>query len=399
MSCLSCNSKFEKNLINFGTNAKSSEFVRNTRELKKIKKYKTVVGVCKKCKLIQLKQPINFQEIVPSKRWIINKEEDKHHKNFVNILKHRKIFKKDSKILIISNYDEFFQKNLRLQGFKKVFKLNIKNHFNIIDKNFFRQEVIQHHLNFINSIKLVNKLGKFDVIVCTKLLEHTQNFKNFFNFCNNVLNKNGKLIIDVPDSSKSLLQGNPMLIWEEHISYFTRNSLINTLTFHKFKKEYLKIYNYKQEDVIVGIFVKSNNDSFHRVEKKNFFKIFKKKILAKKKITKKIFNDFKLQNKTIFLFGVGHNAIFFLNYFEIKKFINFVIDDNKNKIGLYIPFTKIIIKSSEYLEKIKNKKSICFLSLNIELEKKIINSKKKIFNKNCNFFSVYSDSPRYFLNK
>ena len=399
MSCLSCNSKFEKNLINFGKNSKSSDFVSNIRESRKIKKYETVVGVCKKCELIQLKKPINFQKIVPSKRWIINKEENKHHKDFVNILSHKKFFKKDSIILIISNYDEFFLENLQSKGFKKLFKLNIKNDFNVLDKNFFRQEVIQHHLNFVNSIKLIKKLGKFDVIVCTKLLEHTQNFKNFFNFCNNILNKNGQLIIDVPDSSKSLLQGNPTLIWEEHISYFTRDSLMNTLEFHKFKKKLLKVYPYKQEDVIVGIFTKSHKSNLSGVKKRNLFKIFKTKISIQKKIVKKIFQELKSQNKTIFLFGVGHNAIFFLNYFGIKRFIDFVIDDNKNKIGLYIPFSKIIIRSSKYLKKIKNEKAVCFLSLNIELEKKILDSKISFFNNGCDFFSIYTDSPRYFLKK
>ena len=79
----------------------------------------------------------------------------------------------------------------------------------------------------------------------------------------------------------------------------------------------------------------------------------------------------------------------------VPKFINFAIDDDKNKLGYYIPGSKIKIKSSDYL---KNKNiDLCILGMNFESEKKILRKYEAFLKNGGKFVSIYPSS-KYAIN-
>ena len=264
MNCRSCKNSLKGEKISFGKNYQSSLFEKNIKRFKKNKKIQVSLIECKKCNLIQLYKAINYKRIIPKKKWIINKEEDKHHENYLRILLKKKLISKNAKVLFLSIYDDKFFEFLKKKGFKNLIKLDLRKFLKTNSRDYYRQEFIQNFLHFKIANKIFQSKGLFDLIIGSKILEHTQNIKNFFVFCKNILNKSGFLIIDVPDCEKSLLQGNITMPWEEHISYFTTDTLNRTLALHKFKKIYFKKYHYKQENALVGLY--QNKD---RVDKKN----------------------------------------------------------------------------------------------------------------------------------
>ena len=279
MNCKSCKNSLKGEKISFGKNYQSSLFEKNMGSYKKNKKIQVSLIECKKCNLIQLYKAINYKRIIPKKKWIINKEEDKHHENYLQKLLKKKFINKNAKVLFLSIYDNKFFEFLRKKGFKNLQKLDLRKFLKTNNQDYNRQEFIQNFLNLKTARKFFLSEGSFDLIIGSKILEHTQNIKNFFTFCKNILKKNGFLIIDVPDCEKSLLQGNITMPWEEHISYFTTNTLNRTLALHKFKKINFKKYHYKQENALVGLY--QNKDRMNKEEivfKKNkHFDLFKKK--------------------------------------------------------------------------------------------------------------------------
>ena len=97
----------------------------------------------------------------------------------------------------------------------------------------------------------------------------------------------------------------------------------------------------------------------------------------------------------ITLFGAGQDTCAFLNYFNISDHIDYVIDDNINKTGLFMPKSKTPIVSSEVLE---NKNiSLCLLSLNPINEEKVIEKLRKFKHLDGRIHSIFPHSKYSFL--
>ena len=66
----------------------------------------------------------------------------------------------------------------------------------------------------------------------------------------------------------------------------------------------------------------------------------------------------------IVFYGAGHLSVILIKSLNIENFIECVIDDTKQKQGLYLPGTSLLIKPSEFLE--NTSISMCILSLSVE---------------------------------
>ena len=82
---------------------------------------------------------------------------------------------------------------------------------------------------------------------------------------------------------------------------------------------------------------------------------------------------------------------------KLEDYISFVVDDNPNKLGLFMPKSKIPIVSSKELY--NNKISICLLSMNPLHDEKVIFQLKKLENNGVQIKSIYPTSQYYFLNE
>ena len=126
MHCKSCRSKLSKNKFFFGKNYQSNIFEKKKIFYKNYKKINLILAECRYCNLIQILKPLNYKEIIPSKKWIVNKEEDKHHKNFVEFLGKKNILKKTHKILLLSQYDSKFFEFLKKKNYKSLYNLDLR---------------------------------------------------------------------------------------------------------------------------------------------------------------------------------------------------------------------------------------------------------------------------------
>ena len=394
MSCTSCRSKLSQNHINFGRNYKCSDLLKSTNDIKNFKKYPISLSFCSYCHLVQLKHSIKFKDIVPKINWMKNKEEDSYHASFIDHLIKKQKLKKKINILAISPYDQSYVNELKKKGFRNIKMLSLKNDLEVKNQYYDRQEVIQNFLNDKRSVFFIKKKQiKFDLIICSKLLEHSQSVKKVLSFLSKILSPYGQILIDVPDSFKSLKQGNISMVWEEHKSYFTYKTLINTIRLNGLKKVLHKRFIFKQEDNLVFIVKKKASIKNTILKEKSFFLDFKKKQENNLYALLRIIKKFKKKNYTLLIFGGGHNSIAFVNYYKLKKYINFVIDDDKRKKNLIIAGTKIKINNFDFAKKYFDK-IIFFLGTNIKSEKKIKEKLKTI--KESKVFSIYPDSGLFY---
>ena len=392
MPCISCSSALNKEKFNLGKQTKCNSFFKNKAEYNKLKKFRIAIGSCKKCSLIQVLRPINYRDLIPKYSWMTNNEEDSYHENYIKHLLKKKILKKNFKILGVSNFDKTYLKILRANNFKNIKTINLRKDLNVLEKFSHRQEVIQNYLSEKNIKNFTKINGKFDLIVCSKLLEHTQNIKSLMNFFKGIMKENSLILIDVPDSKKSLEQGNVSMIWEEHISYFTPKTLHNTLSINGFKKKFSKIFFFKQENNLVFL-CKKNLKKGYLYNEQKLLPIFKKKTNI---IKGKLIRTLKNLNKNNFInviYGAGHNSIAFINFLDLSSLISYIVYDDPRKKNFKVTSNKISVKSFNYLKQ-KNKKFAFFLGTSIKSENKIKKTVSQI--QKFKLFSLYPDSKLFF---
>jgi hypothetical protein len=280
-------------------------------------------------------------------------------------------------------------------------QLNQIGFSNIID---FKNEVpttigvaeIQKDLSNLNLIKEVRgAYGTFSLLLVNRILHHVHDLKSFFKSMTNMLDDDGYAVIEVPDCNRGFNSFDYNIIFDEHVAYFTEQSLRNIIKENGFEIVKFKSYSFPFEDALVAIIKKSNNSHFS-VSKKivsKEIKLFNDFVFNFNK-QKKIINSFFLKKSnegSITFFGAGHHGITFVNIMKIKKYVECFIDDVIEKQKLFIPGSYLPIYSSSYLK--NNKVSTCIISVSQENEELVFNKIKSVLDKTANIFSIFPDSP------
>ena len=107
---------------------------------------------------------------------------------------------------------------------------------------------------FSKNIDQIKK--KYDVFVCRQVLEHIAEPQIFLNQVYNLMNFGGLGLIEVPNGFKALKDKEPWNFFQDHIQYYSINSLVelanecgfNVISCNStFKDNYLEIFLYKDK--------------------------------------------------------------------------------------------------------------------------------------------------------
>ena len=295
----------------------------------------------------------------------------------------------------LSMYDKKVYDSVNKSLGSRVVLLDSNKDLGILNTNP-NQALIQEKINITKAKQLSTYLGKFDVIVNCRVLEHANDFNSFIKGLTQLLKEDGKIIIEVPDSSKSLLQGDVAMLWEEHTYYFTPESLRLELDSHGYSSERYIIYNYPQEDALIGIFSRNCKPNIEKIKSSPPFgeyaiaEIFKKKVEFLQSELNNYLSSLKDKFGDIVIFGAGHRAIMFINLLGVSNLISFVIDDDPNKNNLKIPPAGIDIKNSK--EKNINDIGVCIFAISLNAEQKVKKILRKKINRELKYFSISPDS-------
>ncbi len=397
MSCKICKQNTKK-IISFGRFPVSHNF-KNKHQ--KDKKNSLGLSFCKKCNLVQLQKLFPLKDLKPKFDWINYNEPEEHLDKLVKKIIKLKNIDKNSIISGVSYKEKTTLDRFKKKGYRNIWSLNMKKDLNIKSSKF-NLETIQDRIAKADIDKILQKNKKSDVLIARHILEHSYKTIQFINSLKKLVNDNGYLIFEVPDCSDGLKNRDYTTIWEEHVLYFTKNSLKKLLRDQGLKVCYFEIYKYSYENVIIVIAKvemnklilskKNRNKTTNITYKSQISFTYKNLLKDRTKIRNKILNQRKKKFK-ICMFGTGHSACMFLNLLNIHDLIDIVIDDDRNKTGYYLPNSKLKIQNSSILNEID--KVMIILGVNSQSEKKIIEKLKK-FNSKILLHSVYNKSKYSF---
>lgn len=221
--------------------------------------------------------------------------------------------------------------------------------------------------------QILDEQGAFDIIFCRHVLEHVPDPVAFLEACIKVLNNDGILVVELPNVDEGFKSSNPVIIWEEHVNYFT-----NSFLKHFFKALGFSIL--ATRDYVYGgganawVLKKTSNPNLallNSVKNEDEYGQFysNTQLLAEKTI--QLFSQAKSLGQLIVVYGCGPRTSTFLNYMSLAEQVDYFIDDRLDLNGLYPPNGKSKIINFKQFSSISNQQVLMFLGVGAETESKI----------------------------
>ena len=196
---------------------------------------------------------------------------------------------------------------------------------------------------------------KFDVITAQNVFAHTEYIDSFLQGCKNLMHNNTSLFIQTSQRDM-IINGEFDTTYHEHISFYSTKSMRtlverNGLILYKVREHSIHgrsyIFEIKTSDT------KKNKLESEEIEEKiglysplmyEKFNLISKKVVISVKNALKEYTDYKCIG-----FGAAAKGQTFICYSNIE--LDYIIDENPLKIGLYSPKLDIPIVSLEHFEK------------------------------------------------
>lgn len=385
MNCRICSSSSTKKLINFGKQPIVHNLLNNLDE--KYPSYEMILKICNDCNFVYLNHELIEEEVYENYFTMSSWKDQSHSDKIFNNLRAFIEPSYDENILEVGCNDGSFLKNIELNGFKNIYGIEpAKDAYKIASKLPFK--INNGFLNTKNTFVNTNQ-NKFDVIISRHVLEHIKNLRDFFDSLNIILKQNGILIIEVPDFQTNL-DFTDYALWEEHVNYFTIETLHILFGLNGFRIFYYDTAMYTGRAVTVYA-MKSNKISFDKSKSEYMSKL---KYGENFYEFKQNFNKFINKYSKTAIYGCGAKSSFLANVLELKNIENF-IDDQKEKLNYFVPGIEKQIKPwdnsfNNYLK---------LLGVNFENEAKVINKRNL---KKENTFSILPPSkniPKFWIEK
>ena len=216
----------------------------------------------------------------------------------------------------------------------------------------------------------------FDVIIAQNVFAHNSDPKKFLDDCCELMEDDSRLYIQT--SQAHMVQNNQFdTVYHEHISFFNINSfnelvkrtnlnLIDVIKTPVHGVSYLFVLS--KQDMITPYYIRNK----HRIQNlidveretglysKKTYDDYKQNILNIVESFKKVVEHVQGEYPVIG-YGAAAKGNTFLNFTDVK--LDYVIDDNELKQGLYTPGTNIEIKSVELLKEYGEDDRILFVPL------------------------------------
>ena len=366
--CRFCNCEIKKIFVDLGSSPLSNAFVKNENLNKMEKKFPLKVFLCDNCFLVQIPEfetPDNiFSEYAYfssySKSWL------EHVENYTNMISKKNNLGKNSLVVELASNDgyllQFFkQKGIPVIGIEpahNVAKVAEDKGIKTITE-FFGEKLAE---------RLATEKIKADLIIGNNVLAHVPNINDFVKGMSILLKSDGSINMEFPHLLQLIKHNQFDTIYHEHFSYFSLYTVKKIFEFHNLEifdvEEILthggslRIYskhkenkNFKIKNSVNEILEKEK--TFGLLET-SFYLEFSKAIESIKKELTDFFNTAKKDGKKIVCYGAAAKGNTLLNYCRIgREYVEYVVDKNPHKQGLYLPGSHLQIKEPEEIKKTK----------------------------------------------
>ncbi len=367
-NCRFCSHTLKDTFIDLGKSPISNAFLTSKQLTASEKFYPLHAYICSECLLVQLEEFESPEKIFNdyyayfssySDTWLI------HAKTYTQMMLKKFGFDQNSLVIEIASNDgyllEYFHRKgipvLGVEPASNVAKVAEEKGINTIVE-FFGVKTAQ---------EMVLKGKTADLLIGNNVLAHVPNLNDFVAGMKIVLKPKGILTMEFPHLLK-LIQNNQFdTIYHEHFSYFSFLVVEKIFASHGLKlfdveeiKTHggsLRIYGRHQEiegDINPNVAKLKTQEIAAGLDTIETYTKFAEQVNATKRKLLEFLIDAKNQGKSIVGYGAPAKGNTLLNYCGIRTdFIDYTVDRNPHKQGLFLPGTHIPIKSPDYIRETK----------------------------------------------
>ena len=358
--------------------------------------------MCGACRLIQLREPPPVSAVMPRASWIRYNEPEAHLDDFVERLLEEPRLTPCGlgarTALGLGPFEEPLLRRLAARGLAT-------NSPNLLGEDqaggatrdgcFPYLETWQARLNPQNVAKLAAGSERADIVSCRYLLEHCHDPIVALRALRTLMKPDGVLAVEVPDSGKFLAALDYCFPWEEHVCYFVEETFAAMA--ERAGYEVVKILRYpgRLEDALIGVFRVSQRSERGRDERarrlpEDQFSLYRAGLAATRLFAQSRLADVAGPDRDkVALFGIGHQAIMFVNALNLGNSIGVAADDDPGKRGCFPPgFGAPVISSGDLIE--NDRVALCLLAVSPTSEQKVRERLAPLHDRSVQLRSIYA---------
>jgi SAM-dependent methyltransferase len=350
------------------------------------------VTACGHCGFVQLSEYPPASAIVPRVPWIRYNEPEAHLDVVVQRI--RPLISKGGTALGIGPFDPPLLERLTASGLSATALDILAEGHAPLPGTYPYLETLQQHLRPDPLASLADSAGTADLIVCRYLLEHSVDPVQSLIGLKCLLKPQGLLVIEVPDSSKFLLRKDYSFLWEEHICYFTEDTLARMASRAGYEVVMLLRIDGLLEDLLIAVLRRGKADvplAPVPAGALETFAAFRSEFAGTRAAYCREFDRIAAEGGQIAVFGAGHQAIMFVNALGLGDRIALFVDDDPKKAGMYVPGqTRPIVGSNAILD--DPAISTCLLATSPRIADKISQKLERFLDRGGRLYSIYPDA-------
>jgi hypothetical protein len=332
-----------------------------------------VVGYCRACGVVQLHQPPPPQELRARFDWITYNEPEGHLDQLAEDIARLPGLTNQSVVCGISYKDGSTLRRLGERGFARTWTIDLRADLGI-DEPCAGIESVQDCLTPEIARAVTAKHGRADVVVVRHALEHSHDPRRVLDALRALMAPRGYLVVEVPDSVCGLEGRDYRMIWEEHVFYFTPATLRACLARAGFEVASLHSFPQGAEHSLVAIArpaaALAPPDARLLPAETARAERFLTGFGPERGRCRAFFANRRREVGMIAFLGAGHHSAGLLNFFGLGEFVEFVVDDNPRKMGMFMPGSRLPILPPDAL--LERGVKLCFMGVRPEAEDRVI---------------------------
>jgi len=390
--CHLCQRQAVEPIINFGEHPIAHHFLTRPSDNEYV--HPVVLGYCEGCGLTQLVDPIPPEKFYTDYNWLSSWKWNPHVPRLVQLISELSGLRKESRILEVGSNDGSFLEVLRKEGYRKL--LGVEPAEDAVEAARKRGvETTRAYFNRKSAGELVTSFGQCDLFVARQVLEHVTDLQEFGIAMQSILRPGGYVLVEVPNFGFSQAAPDYSAIWEEHVNHFTLETL------HKFfDRVGIEMLHSETATFSGEILIAlgkcsekpSATESAPTAELRSRAFAYRDRWPGFRGMLIQFLQEQRKAGRRVAIYGAGCRACCLINYTGIAPHIEFVVDDQREKQGQYMPGSRLPVLSSDALR--ERSIDLCLLAVNAENEEKVIGKHRAYLERGGQFASVHPPSHR-----
>ena len=361
--CRLCGSQETIDIWDLGSTAPANAYINPTNPILN-ESYPLVVFLCSKCSSVQLRDSIDPEKLFKNYKYSSSTVASlvSHFSKMAFAIREMLPSNSSRKVLEIGSNDGVLLRHFKSMGFDVLGVEPSENLAEIANK-----EGLTTKTEFFNekvAIKIVDELGKFDVVTCNNCFAHIDDINSVTEGIKRTLAPNGFFVFEnayLLDTLKGLYFDQ---CYHEHLFYHSIKPL--KIFFDKHDLEIFKVEKVDIQGGSIRVFVKhagckawpvhKSVEEFEAIENNaglsdtTIYRAFIRKIDDHKKTLNDFVTTELRKGKTFSAYGAAAKFTTFCGYLGVSDKLKYVVDDSPLKWGLLTPDSLTpIIKRDEFL--------------------------------------------------